>query len=128
VPVGVVDPLEVVQSSSAADRGETVRDAWATMRLMVSWTARVFGSPVRASVAARTSAMARLRRLARTGAAWVTDSRMRRWAWPPGGSGWLTRIDPMTSPLTSSGSQLTASGRDPQIPQASSGTWSSPPR
>jgi hypothetical protein len=127
VAVGVVDPLEVVQVEQAADSGETLRDAWATMRLMVSWTARLLGSPVRASVAARISAMARLRRLARTGAAWVTDSRMRWWASSAGGSGWLIRIDPITWPLTSSGSQETASGSDPQIPQTSSGARSSPP-
>ena len=95
---------------------------------MVSWTARLLGSPVSASVAARISAMARLRRLASTGAAWVTDSRMRRWASSAGGSGWLTRIDPMTSPLTSSGSQETASASGPQMPHVSRGARSLPPR
>ena len=51
----------------------SVREAWASMRLSVSPTARLFGRPVSESVAARSSAIARLRRFARTGAACPTD-------------------------------------------------------
>ena len=48
---------------------QPVRDAWANIRFNVSVTARLFGSPVRLSVAARISAMAKFRRFANTGAA-----------------------------------------------------------
>ena len=57
--------------------GAWVAAAWANVRFRASATARWLGSPVRPSVAARISATARLRRLASTGAAWPTDSRIR---------------------------------------------------
>ena len=97
--------LKWSRSISSAASGVIVRDACATIRLIVSWTARWFGSPVSASVEARSSAIARLRRLASTGAAWPTASRMRRRSCSSGVSCWLTSTAPMTSPPTSSGSQ-----------------------
>ena len=57
-----------------AVNGVTERLAWATIRLTVSSVERLFGRPVRESLSARNSASARLRRLARTGAAWLTVS------------------------------------------------------
>jgi hypothetical protein len=118
--------LKWSRSSRTADSGDTLRDAWATIRRSVSCTDRLLGRPVRASVAARISAMARLRRLASTGAAWVTDSRTRG---PMSSAclGWLTSTEPMTWPPTSSGSQVVASGRASQTWQASSGSRSRPP-
>ena len=61
-------------SSASGDRSDA---AWANIRFRVSVTARLLGRPVRPSVEARISAIARLRRFARTGAAWLTDSRIR---------------------------------------------------
>ncbi len=57
--------------------GASVIVACANVRFSASVTARLLGSPVRPSVAARISATARLRRFASTGAAWLTDSRIR---------------------------------------------------
>jgi hypothetical protein len=68
VSVGVVDSLEVIEVEQ--DGGEraaaSLRAAWATMRLSVSRAARLLGMPVSASVAARCSAIAIVRRLAMT--------------------------------------------------------------
>ena len=52
VAVGVVDVLEVVEVERAAS-GVAVRPAYAAIRFIASCTARWFGSPVSASVAAR---------------------------------------------------------------------------
>ena len=94
------------------------------MRLSVSCTARLFGRPVSASVAARSSAIARLRRLASTGAAWLTESRdtlvARR---PRAGRVVLTSTEPITSPPTSSGSHVRPAGDLPQSSQLSSGSY-----
>jgi hypothetical protein len=95
------------------------------MRRSVSCTDRLLGSPVSTSVAARISAMARLRRLARTGAACITESRMRGPMSVP--AGWSTSTDPITWPPTSSGSQVLASGSWPQTWQRSSDSRSRPP-
>jgi hypothetical protein len=61
---------------SSSPSGDAVVEAWANRRFIASVTARLLGSPVRPSVAARISATARLRRFARTGAAWPTESRI----------------------------------------------------
>ena len=63
--------LKWSRSTTIADSGEWVRWAWATMRISVSCTERALGRRVSGSVAARCSAIARLRRLASTGAAWA---------------------------------------------------------
>ena len=60
-----------------AESGEPVRVDWATMRISASCTERALGSLVSGSVAARCSAIARLRRLARIGAACATAPVMR---------------------------------------------------
>jgi hypothetical protein len=72
----VIDLLEVVQVEEQQREGDAVVEACANIRFIASVTARLLGSPVRPSVAARISATARLRRFARTGAAWPTDSRI----------------------------------------------------
>ena len=77
VPALVVDLLEVVEVEQEQGERRLVVAACANVRFSASVTARLLGSPVSPSVAARISATARLRRLARTGAAWPTDSRIR---------------------------------------------------
>ena len=69
--------LKWSRSISSSAIGALVVVAWANVRFSASVTARLLGSPVRPSVAARISATARLRRLASTGAAWLTESRIR---------------------------------------------------
>ena len=69
--------LKWSRSSRSSASGAFVIVACANVRLSASVTARLLGSPVRPSVAARISATARLRRFARTGAAWLTDSPIR---------------------------------------------------
>ena len=61
--------LKWSRSSISRQTGVRVRDAWASIRLRVSVTARLLGRPVSESVAARSSAIARFRRFASTGAA-----------------------------------------------------------
>src|SRR3954462_11763032 len=58
--------LKWSRSNMIAVSGDFDRPAWATMRFKVSPTERWLARPVRASVAARRSAIARLRRLAIT--------------------------------------------------------------
>src|SRR3954462_1076441 len=70
--------LKWSRSMRIADIGVSERPAPAIRRLRWASIARRFGRPVSASVAARSSASARLRRLASTGAAWMTESWMRR--------------------------------------------------
>ena len=107
--------LKWSRSRKIALSGEAVRLACAAMRLSESSTARLFGSPVSASVAARRSASARLRRFASTGAAWPTDWSMRRRSRSVGAPPMPTSTEPMTSPPTSSGWHTEASGSLPQI-------------
>ena len=89
----------------------------------MSRRARAFGRPVRASVAARTSATARLRRLASTGAAWLTDSEMRLRSASASCASWVRSTDPITSPPTSDGTQIERRS-SPHRLQASSGSRS----
>ncbi len=77
MPVLVVDLLEVVEVEHEQPERRLRLVACANIRFSASVTIRLLGSPVRPSVAARISATARLRRFARTGAAWLTDSRIR---------------------------------------------------
>ena len=100
--------------------GDLERAEWAIIRLSVSWIARRLGRPVRESVAARASASARLRRWASTGAAWATDSFTRRLSRTSNGLSWPTSTEPITSPLTSSGTQVDRSALTPQTSHSSS--------
>src|SRR6202041_3630498 len=73
------------------------------------------------AVAARISATARLRRLASTGAAWLTESRIRcssAWSY---GVARLSRTEPITSPPTVSGTHEEAPGTDAHTGQESRG-------
>ena len=81
------------------------------MRVSVSRTERAFGSPVSPSVAARCSAIARLRRLASTGAAWVTARDRISSPTRPIGLWWVTSSDPITSPPTSDGRAAGGAGQ-----------------
>ena len=103
--------------------GSPVRSACATIRLSVSWTARAFAIPVSASVAAWRSAFASVRRLARIGAAWVTESPMRASSASESGCGWRTSTEPMTWPPTSDGTQVAspAAGSRPHRSHGTSG-------
>ena len=78
----VVDLLETIKVTHERASGATVRDACATIRLIASCSARRLGSPVRLSVAARSSAIARLRRFPSTGADWPTAPRTDRSSLP----------------------------------------------
>ena len=98
--------LKWSRSSIAAASGVSDRFAWATIRLRVSSVARLFGSPVRESLLARNSASARLRRLPSTGAACATELLIRASSAASKASSWVTSTEPITSPLTSRGSQV----------------------
>jgi hypothetical protein len=115
--------LKWSRSQRMALSGFPVRVECATIRFRLSRSARVFGRPVSASVAALISATARLRRLTSTGAACETDSTMRSWS---DGSSWSacsTRTEPITSPPTSEGTHVDRL-RSPQRPHESSGSLS----
>ena len=67
VTVLVLSALKWSRSMTMAESGEHVRVDWATMRISASCTERALGRWVSGWVAARCSAIARLRRLARIG-------------------------------------------------------------
>ena len=98
--------LKWSRSQSTAESGRFDRAACATMRTRFSRRLRAFGRPVSASVAARTSATARLRRLASTGAAWLTDWSIRPCSDALSGRSCATSTEPITSPPTSDGTHV----------------------
>src|SRR5450759_3937394 len=102
--------LKWSRSRNRAASGAIVREAWAAIRRTVSCSARLFGGPVSELVEARISAMARLRRFASTGAAWMTDSLTRRWCSGSRGSARVIRTEPITSPPTRNGVQVELPG------------------
>ena len=73
------------------------------MRISASWTERALGSRVSGSVAARCSAMARLRRLASTGAACETADVIASHSGCLSAPSLATSSEPITSPPTSEG-------------------------
>ena len=100
--------LKWSRSSTSADSGAPVRVDWATIRISASWTERALGSRVSGSVAARCSAIARLRRLARTGAACETAPTTRSRSSGLIARSLMTSSEPMTSPPMTDGTQSAA--------------------
>src|SRR3954470_8680659 len=111
---------------ATSETGVCVRLAWATRRLSVSSSPRRLGRPVSESVDARRSASERLRRLASTGAAWVTESWMRCVCSSASGRSSVTSTEPMTSPPTSSGWHIDCPGTTPQTSQVRTSSVSGP--
>ncbi|HVT68362.1 MAG TPA: hypothetical protein VHF26_11465 [Trebonia sp.] len=113
--------LKWSRSSRSSASADPVAVACANIRFRVSPTARLLGRPVRLSVAARISAIARLRRFARTGAAVLTAARIRSSSAALYGPGRTSRTEPITSPLTTSGTQDEPPGHGPHTGQDSRG-------
>jgi hypothetical protein len=92
------------------------------MRISVSCTERALGRRVSGSVAARCSVIARLRRLASTGAAWPTVAVTPSHSPGLNARGLSTRSEPMTSPPTSEGTHSDAPSVLPHTSQLCSGS------